>query len=70
MYLIQLGPKVYERRGGGGFTLVEALTELRGTGGARILRLDGSVAVERAGSDFAVEHSSGRTVIRRKVRRR
>lgn len=68
MYLIAIDHVIYERKGGGTFTLPDALRELRGVAGARILRLDGTVAVRRAGSDYAVEHSSGRTVIRRKVR--
>lgn len=63
MYLIKLGPVTYERRGGGGFTLPEAMRELRGVGHASVLRLDGTTVVRNAGSDWQVEHvPSGRTV--------
>jgi hypothetical protein len=70
MYLVQVDHVIYERRGGGSFTLVEALRELRGTRHARILREDGSPVVDRAGSDSAVLHvATGREVRRRSVRR-
>lgn len=71
MYLISFtGGPVYERKGGGGFTLVEALREVHGVFGAVILReSDMSVAVARAGSDTAVVHVS-RDLRRREVRRR
>jgi hypothetical protein len=70
VYRIALGPIVYSKRGGAPFTLTEALRELYGCGQARIVRLDGTVAVRNAGSDYAVEHApTGRTVRRRPVRR-
>lgn len=54
-YLIQLGPVVYERKGGGAFTLPEARREVYGVGDARILREhDESLAVDNAGSDTQV----------------
>ena len=70
MYRIALGPITYSKRGGVPFTLPEAMRELRGCGGARIVRLDGTVAVRNAGSDYAVQHApTGRTVRRRTVTR-
>jgi hypothetical protein len=68
-YLIQLGPVTYEPKGGGTFTLTEALSQVLGVRNARILREDGTVAVEDAGSSYAVTHVTpeGR---RRRVRRR
>lgn len=69
MYLIQLGPVVYERRGGGGFTLPEALREVYGVGWATILRQDGTVAVADAGSATTLRHVS-RAGVRRTVSRR
>lgn len=73
-YLLRVGPIVYEPADGrAGFTLPEALRELRGTGAAAILRTDGTVVATDAGSDYAVTywHRSGRpiTVRRRPVRR-
>ena len=72
MYEIQLGPVRYVKRGSNvPFSLVEAMREVRGVGQARILRLDGTVVVHNAGSDYAVTHvPSGTVVIRRPVRRR
>jgi len=66
MYLITIDHIVYEKHGGGLFTLPEAMRELHGTGNARILRADGTVVVKRAGNDYAVQHvPSGREVRRR-----
>lgn len=72
MYLIKLGPVTYERKGGGGFTLPEALDEVYGVGYASILRLDGTEVVSDAGSSYAVLHvPTGRIVHRhRHVRAR
>jgi hypothetical protein len=53
-FFIKLGPVTYERKGGGGWTLPEALAQVHGVGHARILRADGTVAVDDAGSDCAV----------------
>lgn len=70
MYLISFrGGPVYERKGGGGFTLPEAIREVYGVWGAVIFReSDMSVAVARAGSASSVLHvrRDGR---RREVRR-
>jgi hypothetical protein len=69
VYLIKLGPVTYEKRGGDTFTLPEAMSEVHGTGQAQILRTDGTVVVNGAGSDYAVQHvPSGRTVRRRRAR--
>jgi len=69
MYLIQIDHIIYERKGGGLFTLPDAMREVYGVGGARILREDGTVAVLSAGSAYAVEHlPTWRTVTRRKAR--
>lgn len=69
MYLIELDGITYEPKGGGAFTLPGALAELRGTRGARILRIDGTVAVEHAGSDYVVTHApTGRQIVRRLTR--
>jgi hypothetical protein len=57
MYLIKLGPVTYERKGGGGFTLPEAMSEVYGVGQASILRLDGTVVVRNAGSSVEVQHA-------------
>lgn len=68
MYLIQIDGITYEKKGGAPFTFVEALEELYGTRGARVLRLDGTVVVDRAGSTTEVAHlPTGRTVVRRKT---
>jgi hypothetical protein len=57
MYLIELGPVVYEPKGGGTFTLPQALSELRGVRGARILRADDlTVAVLDAGDIAHLTH--------------
>lgn len=57
MYLIELGPVIYEPKGGGTFTLPEALDELRGVRAARILRADDlTVAVLDAGDVAHVTH--------------
>lgn len=70
MYLIQIDHIVYENLGGGTFTLVEALGEVYGVRNARILREDGTVAVERAGSASVVVHAPTRMeILRRPVRR-
>lgn len=71
MYRIQVDHRIYERRGGGTFTLPEAMRELYGCGNARVLRADGTVAVANAGAAYAVVHApTGRTVVRRRVRGR
>jgi hypothetical protein len=65
MYLIQIDHVVYERRGGGSFTLPEAMREVYGVGNARVLREDGTEVIRAAGSSYAVTHvPSGRTVLR------
>jgi len=70
VYRIALGPITYSKRGGEPFTLPEAIRELHGCGQARIVRLDGTIAVRNAGSDYAVQHApTGRLVRRRPVRR-
>jgi hypothetical protein len=70
MYLVQVDHVVYERKGGGTFTLPEAMREVRGVGYARVLRADLTVVVSDAGSTAAVLHvPSGRVVHRRAVRR-
>lgn len=69
MYLIQIDHRVFERKGGGGFGLVEALRELYGVRGAAVLRLDGTVAVSHAGSASAVGHVK-RNGTTRNIRRR
>ena len=57
MYLLEVGPVIYEPKGGGTFTLTQALHELRGVLGARILRVgDLSVAVLDAGDIAHVTH--------------
>lgn len=69
MYLIQLGPVTYEPKGGGSWSLPEALREVYGVGNARILRTDGTVAVSSAGSSTVLIHQpSGRRVYRRSRR--
>jgi hypothetical protein len=66
VYLIQIDHRVFEKKGGGGFTLVEALDELYGTFNCRVLRLDGTPAVEKAGSSISLIHApTGRRVVRR-----
>lgn len=65
MYLIRIDHLIYEHRDGTPFTLPEALTEIRGTGNAAILRLDGTVAVANAGSDTAVTHAPTGRIVRR-----
>lgn len=70
MYLIQMGPVVYERRGGGTFTLVEAMREVYGVADTRILRTDGTVVVRRAGSSYAVEYAPRGITLRRRPRRK
>lgn len=70
MYLIQIDGIVYEKKGGIPFTFVEALEELYGVRGARVLRLDGTVVVDRAGSTSEVVHlPTGRRIARRKTDR-
>lgn len=70
-YLVKLDGVTYEPKGapGGAFTLVDAMREVYGVGGAQVVRLDGTVAVDRAGSATEVVHvlPDGR---RRTVRRR
>lgn len=57
MYLLELGSVIYEPKGGGTFTLPQALDELRGVHGARILRADDlSVAVLDASDVARVTH--------------
>ena len=65
MYRIALGPITYTKRDGVPFTLPEALRELHGCGNARIVRLDGTVAVRNAGSDYAVQHAPTGRMVRR-----
>ena len=56
----------YLRGDGAAFSLTEALRELYGVGHAGILRVDGTVVVDRAGSSSQVVHvPTGRTVRRR-----
>jgi hypothetical protein len=50
VYQIALGPITYVKRGGVPFTLPEAMRELHGCGQARIVRLDGTVAVRLRGA--------------------
>jgi len=70
VYLIQVDHIVYGKRHDDSFTLPEALWAVHGTGNARILRADGTVIVENAGSDYAVRHvPTGRIVKRRQSRR-
>lgn len=70
MYLIRVDHITYERRGGGTFTLVEAMRELLGVRNAQVLREDGTLAVDRAGSTTQVVHApTGRIVTRRLTRR-
>lgn len=57
MYLIQVDHMIYDadkRRGP--FTLTAALAAVRGVGNARVLRGDGTVAVDKAGSDYRRTH--------------
>ena len=70
MYLIQVDHIIYGKRHNDSFTLAEAMWAVHGTGNARILRSDGTVIVENAGSDYAVRHvPTGRIVKRRTVPR-
>lgn len=71
-YLVQVDHRTFCRRGGEPFSLVAALTEVRGVGNARVLRSDGTPVVTNAGSDCGplVHTPTGRTVHRRKTRRR
>lgn len=65
MYLIQLGPIVYERR----YTLVDAMREVYGVGQARVLRMDFTPVVTNAGSSVEVTYApTGRRVPRRIAR--
>lgn len=50
MYLIQIDHIVYERLGGGYFSLAQAWEELRGVGHARILDSRGRVVLRNAGA--------------------
>lgn len=66
MYAIEVDGITYLRRGGGGFSLVEAMREVYGVAHARVLRADGTVVVDSAGSASEVVHvSTGRRVRRR-----
>lgn len=66
MYLIQIDHIVYEQRGGGLFTLPDAMRAVYGTGNAKVLREDGTVAVTAAGSSVTVQHApTGRMINRR-----
>lgn len=57
MYLLELGPIIYEPKGGGTFTLPQALDEVRGVRGARILRADDlTIAVFDAGDIAQMTH--------------
>jgi hypothetical protein len=69
MYLIQIDHVVYERKGGGGFGLVEALAEIRGVKHAHILRLDGTLVASNAGSIYDFVHEPSGRVIRRRLAR-
>lgn len=65
MYYVKLGPITYAKP----LTLVEALRELRGTGDAKIVRADGTVAVDQAGSDTILVHApTSRRIYRRPTR--
>jgi hypothetical protein len=67
MYVLQVDGYVYPRP----LTLPQALIEIRGCAGAKILRAaDLSIVVERAGSDTEVEYVSHLSGRRRTVRRR
>ncbi len=70
MYLIRLDGTTYERKGGGTFTLVEAMQELHGCRGASVLREDGTLVVRNAGSTASPwEHvPSGRQIRHRLTR--
>lgn len=66
MYLIELDGITYEQKGGAPFTLPGALAEVYGCRGVRILRTDGTVVVDRAGSSVELVHvPTGRRIIRR-----
>lgn len=72
-YLIHLDGITYERKGGGTFTLTEALSQVLGVRNARILREDGTVAVDNAGSSYSVTHvtpEGHRRTVRRRLTRR
>jgi hypothetical protein len=69
MYLIKLGPVTYERRGGGGFTLPEAMREVYGVGYASVLREDGTTVVSDAGSSVAVKYAPRDRVVWRQSTR-
>lgn len=66
MYMIRIDHIVYVQRNGQLFTLPEAMRQVYGVGNAAVLREDGTVVVNRAGSSYAVEHvPTGRTIVRR-----
>jgi hypothetical protein len=65
MYLIKIDHLIYVRRGGGLFTLPEAMREVYGVRGAQVLRADGTVAVRDAGSSVEVTHAPTGRVVRR-----
>lgn len=68
MYLIAFDHIVYEPRGGGSWTLPQAMREVYGVGHARVLRMDGTTVVRDAGNATAVQHvPSGRRVRRGSV---
>lgn len=75
MYLIQLGPVVYEGfKDGRPFSLVDALREVHGTLNAHILRMDGTPAVRHAGSSYLVhvprnDRKKNAGIYRRKVKK-
>lgn len=66
MYAIKMGPMTYSGyRDGSPFTLVGAMREVYGVGQAKILRSDGTVVVDNAGSSGYVTHvPSGRRLYR------
>ena len=69
MYLIQIDHIVYGQRDGSAFTLPEAMRAVYGCGNARVIRENGAVVVNRAGSSYAVEYApTGRTIVRRTAR--
>jgi len=71
MYLISLDGRLYERKGGGTFTLIEAMQEAYGCAGITIYRDDAALTpvVRNAGSATEVEYAPTERRIRRRARR-
>lgn len=65
MYLFRIDDRTYVRRDGQPMSLTEAMAAVYGCGNAGVIRTDGTMVVERAGSASEVTYApTGRRIVR------